>query len=281
MKKVLSALAIVISLFLFLNSSPGKALTNRFTLSETAVKTDTLSGNGGTAKLKKGDYLLLGKYSDEPILWKVIAVENGRPLLMAEHIICFKAFDACGKSEFHASDSELYGSSDWKNSSLKCWLNSSEQKVIYSHCAPNVNSVHQGTNPYNNEKGFLCEENFDKKEIAAIDNEGVFILAKEEINKYLTATERIKTCTKSALENSNADYITTTSRGTWYWTSSPIPTNGSSVCAVTSSGSFYKTLAFDGATGVCPSFWLVSTDFSFSAGSGKADDPFLFEECLN
>lgn len=37
----------------------------------------------------------------------------------------------------------------------------------------------------------------------------------------------------------------------WYWTSSGISTNSLSVAAVTQSGTFYKTTATDGLTGIC------------------------------
>ena len=89
----------------------GKTVFDRFFLRDTNVYR-TEQCVCASATLKKGDYVLFGKYLGEPILWQVIDTDpNGRPLFMTVHIITFKAFDACGvDKEFHqGEDYERYG----------------------------------------------------------------------------------------------------------------------------------------------------------------------------
>ena len=59
----------------------------------------------------------------------------------------------------------------------------------------------------------------------------------------------------------------------WYWTSSPVLTNQSSVTAVTTTGGFYKTLAADELCGVCPAMYLRS-GILVLCGSGTAENPY-------
>ena len=59
----------------------------------------------------------------------------------------------------------------------------------------------------------------------------------------------------------------------WYWTSSPVSTNQSSVTAVTTTGGFYKTLAADELCGVCPTIYLRADTLTL-CGSGAAENPY-------
>lgn len=219
-----------------------------------------------SVNLKKGDCLYLGNYLGEPILWRVLDTKDGKPLMMTEHIICFKAFDANVKKTDcrTGTDTGKYGSSDWNECTLKEWLNSSEETVPYSHCPP-----------YADEVGFLNEKNFNPHLRKLISEEGVFLLTTEEIKRYFTVEERKKTCTESSILHSNSPYLLTSSRNIWYWTSSPVSSNNVSVAAVTSSGGLYKTLACDPLTGVSPSVYLRDSSVFICGGEGSEIMPYI------
>ncbi len=140
--------------------------------------------------LKMGQYIQFGKYNDEPILWRVIGdsgntkadlgdVIKGDPLLLSDRILAIKPYDAGGNntSGSHGRDSEQragYGSNFWADSDIRSWLNSSESAGNINWLCGNppskdkINSVYtsyvSGSNPYDNEKGFLADGNFTDEE---------------------------------------------------------------------------------------------------------------------
>lgn len=251
-------------------------ILQNFILKNNEIKEIDVADKTSEVSLKKGDYVYFGKYREEPVLWKVLDVRSGEPLLMTEYIICFKSFDSCGENKkYHSSaDTEKYGSSDWNSCNLKEWLNSSEVSVRYSHCPPDEDGVYYGQNAYADECGFLYEQNFSSRLKSMISDEGVLILTAKELKEYFNNETRRRSCTASALINSDSPYLITTSEKLWYWTSSPVSSNNVSVAAVTSSGSFYKTLAYDSMAGVCPSLYLKSTSVPVSSGNGSKKSPF-------
>lgn len=232
-------------------------------------------GEKKAINLKKGDFILYGKYLNEPILWEVLNVENGKTLIMTHHLITFKAFDVAGKDDdFHNVDSEKYGSSDWNVSTLKQWLNSEEKTVNYSHCPPTKDTTFKKYNAYDNESGFLYIDNFTEAEKNVISEDGVFILSQAEMIKYLSTNARKKTCTTSCISQNNAPYMILKSTSQWYWTRSSISTNNVSVASVTSGGTFYKSLAYDSTMGVSPALYLNLTSAS-AYGNGTKDEPYI------
>lgn len=255
----------------------GVPFFQNYVFKHTETELTDIANKSYAVSLEKGDYVYFGKYLDEPVLWNVLDVPYGEPLLMTEHIICFKAFDSCGKNEdYHkGADTEKYGSSDWDNCNLKEWLNSSEMSVQYSHCPPDKGSVYLGYNAYAHEKGFLCKDNFTPEQKSLISEKGVFILTAKELNEYLAAEARRKTCTDSAIAANNLPYLLTTSKKLWYWTATSASSNNVSVATVTSSGSVYKTLAYDSATGVCPSLYLEKTEIYVCSGNGSKQSPYV------
>jgi len=46
--------------------------------------------------LRLGDYVQMGRYYDEPILWCCVDVDENGPLMLAERILTLKPFDAPG-----------------------------------------------------------------------------------------------------------------------------------------------------------------------------------------
>jgi hypothetical protein len=129
------------------------------------VASATASAN---TRFKTGDYIQFASYNTQPVLWRVISVDaNGAPLLLAEHILTYKSFDARG-GKYTNEDRRDFGSNDWSESTLRQWLNSAEPKIAWANNVPALNTVLDGYNPYDTEKGFLVEGNFSEQERALI-----------------------------------------------------------------------------------------------------------------
>ena len=125
--------------------------------------------------LKIGDYIEFGKYDEQPILWRVIHIdEDGNPLIFSDKIISLKMFDAKGSYHKNEDRKEL-GSNYWKDSNIRQWLNSSENaeeiKWIQNPPSPENTFTDIGTKEsfyYDKEKGFLAEGNFTSEERSMI-----------------------------------------------------------------------------------------------------------------
>lgn len=272
MKKRFVIIPILIAVIFILCLFFGKDLANAVLLKDTAIS--YTAEQEKEVSLKKGDYVVFGKHLGEPIVWFVVDVKDSRPLLQTKHIIDFKAFDAAGDGD---SDTKVLGSSDFASSTLRLWLNSGNT-VNYISSAPARDFVLNGKNAYADEKGFLCADNFTPEEKNSIDENGVFLLSKNQISALLPNEFRIKTATKSALLKDESNYIFTSGKGVWYWTSSPIAANRTSVTTVTATGGFYKASAFDGVTGVCPALYLKADKAIAVWGNGSEQKPFVITE---
>ncbi|MGL5258328.1 MAG: DUF6273 domain-containing protein, partial [Proteocatella sp.] len=121
--------------------------------------------------LKIGDYIEFGKYDEQPILWRVIHIdENGNPLIFSDRILSLKAFDSMGDYHKNAERKEG-GSSYWKDSNIRQWLNSSENagEIKWIQNPPNKDNIFtvmdgEKNFAYDKEKGFLADGNFTEAE---------------------------------------------------------------------------------------------------------------------
>lgn len=117
-----------------------------------------------------GDYIQFGSYYNEPILWRVINIdEDGDPLLFSEYIISIKSFDSAGENHYNNNLQNSYnrtkgGSNLWLYSNIGQWLNSSETKITWLQNPPSRKNLYNGQNPYDQEKGFLADGNFTEDE---------------------------------------------------------------------------------------------------------------------
>ncbi len=119
--------------------------------------------------LKIGDYIEFGKYDEQPILWRVIHIdEDGNPLIFSDRIISLKSFDSMG--DYHKNIKRKEGgSSYWKDSNIRQWLNSSENagEIKWIQNSPNKENICTFTDgeknfAYDKEKGFLADGNFSE-----------------------------------------------------------------------------------------------------------------------
>lgn len=116
-------------------------------------------------ELKIGQYVTFGTYNKEPILWRVIDLDKGgNPLLYAENILTYKAFD---DQLWVANTAKNYGNNYWASSDLRAWLNGVGDEIAYDASgAPKSGTTKDGWNAYDEEQGFLTE--FTKEEQDAI-----------------------------------------------------------------------------------------------------------------
>ena len=194
--------ALVVSMILLGGCSDNVEVNNKTEdLKEFA---DSKNEVGASSNFAVGDYVQFGRYYGEPILWRVIALEDGKPLLFSDRILTLKAFSSTGDIENQElrlvieerlvrrqrgddvemdtvdienpagpradSNRNLYGSNYWKDSTLRHWLNSDKEagQVFndYSYNAPSADRLRNGHNPYDQEAGFLA--NFTQGERNAI-----------------------------------------------------------------------------------------------------------------
>ena len=102
--------------------------------------------NGG---IQIGDTITLGKYLNEPIVWRCVDIDENGPLMLSEKVLCTKEYDAPGDSPYHDDGwgwvRKRWGSNCWQDSNIRQWLNSTEENVSWTHCPPS----------YASESGFM------------------------------------------------------------------------------------------------------------------------------
>ena len=129
--------------------------------------------------LSIGDYITLGRYYDEPILWRCIDIDGNGMLMMSDKILCFKVFDVPGNHGGSHDRIRSYGRYDhgsnyWGDSNIRSWLNSEAAAGEVEWLCGNppsedaFRSDNGKENAYADEKGFLADGNFTVGERNAI-----------------------------------------------------------------------------------------------------------------
>ena len=121
-----------------------------------------------------GDYVKMGTYNGNSILWRCVSIDADGPLMLADKIVDTLAYDAKtndnsnSKSHSRSYKRDSYGSNYWRDSNMRSWLNSTATagKVDWLCGNPPKDGYVSGTGAYNNKAGFLNE--FSKAEIAAM-----------------------------------------------------------------------------------------------------------------
>ncbi|MHB8964088.1 MAG: peptidoglycan DD-metalloendopeptidase family protein [Saccharofermentanales bacterium] len=125
--------------------------------------------SSATTTIKISDYIILGKYNGQQILWRCVDINENGPLMLSDRVITFKIFDASGNHKYldgtpqanttyEDSRRTYFGSNLWETSNARSWLNSSASAgnvVWLDGCPPE---------DYANEKGFLADGNFSTEE---------------------------------------------------------------------------------------------------------------------
>lgn len=151
--------------------------------------------------IQVGEYLQMGSYYGEPILWRCVDINENGHLMLSDKIICLKTFDArgnnvtgshkYGEQYFNIPNNRaFYGSNYWGDSNIRSWLNSEapagEVEWLCGNPPIDVYFDFEGSrydikNPYDKEAGFLT--NFSDAEKSVI---------KEVVQKSIVGREDYK-----------------------------------------------------------------------------------------
>ncbi len=238
------------------------------------------------SEIKVGDYVSLGRYENEPIVWQVVGIEpDGNPILFSRRILTIKAFDASGPKDEEDVDDNFetdYGSNNWETSTLRQWLNSVDQRIKWTNNAPDASNIFKGEKPYDSEPGFLHSSNFSAKEKAIIKvtqykmrsgrqlNDKVFLLSIDEVMAYSVCSDCFP------LQDLKHQGI---SKPYDIWTRDSVREVPHAVNTLKWDGSQSKKLANVSRTGVAPALVLdlEKIEKLTMAGNGLSYKPYYFE----
>ena len=130
---------------------------------------------GAETSVRLGDYIQLGRYDGEPILWRCVSVDENGPLMLSDRVLCDSMpYDAqtsensISGSHRRSSYRSKYGSNHWRDSDMRSWLNSDADagQVKWLCGNPPKDGYIVGGGAYDGKAGFL--NGFTRDEAAAI-----------------------------------------------------------------------------------------------------------------
>ena len=130
---------------------------------------------GAETGVQLGDYIQLGRYDGEPILWRCVSVDENGPLMLSDRVLCDSMPYDAQTSDNSDSGSHRrsgyrskYGSNHWRDSDMRSWLNSDAGagQVEWLCGNPPKDGYIVGGGAYDGKAGFL--NGFTRDEAAAI-----------------------------------------------------------------------------------------------------------------
>lgn len=127
-------------------------------------------------EIQIGDYIRLGTYNGEAIVWRCVAKDKNGPLMLSDKVLeDSMPYDATtganAKTGSHRRNSwrSKHGSNHWRDSNMRSWLNSGAaagQVEWLCGNPPDADHVLPSTAAYNQKEGFL--RSFSQNEIGVI-----------------------------------------------------------------------------------------------------------------
>lgn len=179
----------------------------------TADETESSSQTAAAADVELGDTIVLGRYNDEDIYWKVIKIsEDGtEAVIISRDVISVKAYDAAesgkynydGETDYWSQNSEantnmeiqahVRGNNEWAVSNIRTWLNATGEVVKYEDQPPVVTAMSDMDIITTTDKVFLLSMD----ELKWLEDAGVSTLAmpteaaveKDETNSYYALSQ--------------------------------------------------------------------------------------------
>ncbi len=156
-----------------------------------------VTANAGIS-INIGEYVQMGTYYGEPILWRCVDIDENGPLLLADKILCIKAFDAQTSSNTatgsHSRGTESLESNYWGDSNMRSWLNSTASSGNVDWLCGNppiTEKLWEGYNTYDKEAGFLS--NFTESErnaMKSVNQKSLLSYPEYENGMATTGTEQ-------------------------------------------------------------------------------------------
>ncbi len=173
-------------------------------------------------EITSGAYYQLGKYNGSPIIWRAVVSDDENGVLMvSDKILCYRIFDPANEDGFVSNNGvTTKGTNHWENTAMRVWLNSTansgEVEWIDGHI-PSENRVfkrpyyEKGDYPYDDEKGFLNNDNFTESEKSVIKTVSHWQALSEE-TAYLSENGLTKPFYPKIVEAPNSQFERTVYR---------------------------------------------------------------------
>ncbi|MBQ1412128.1 MAG: toll/interleukin-1 receptor domain-containing protein [Clostridia bacterium] len=196
-----------------------------------------------TDSVKREDHLRMGVWEQdgddangtEYLEWRVIAMEDGKALLLTEYVIDHRAYD----------ETESYKNADWEDCTLRHWLHEVFLKEAFSKeerekIVPVITSEDTGDGD--------DTEGWDDVQ------DWVFMLSIEEVRHYLVSNDNAKGLVTDAAYES--EYDSDERYGNW-WLRSPGGKQGNTAyIRYSGSANSYGKAAISHSIGVRPAVWV-------------------------
>lgn len=298
----------------------GKAITIHTNADNTNYKTavnaqgvKTEKETKATTQVELGNYISLGKYNGNEVIWRCVSIDEKGALMLADNIIDTLPYDAKtsdnnrSKSHSRNNNRDNHGSNYWKDSNMRSWLNSTavagEVKWL---CGNPPRAGYVNENAYDQKAGFLND--FSKAEIAAMKNVTQRSLVSHpeynqgfhdgdgrsdlEFNENIenvssnfnsaygeNSTEKVFLLdvqqVNKVWENFDNYYIGRKEGFAWpYWLRTPLSSCNHLMRYVGSNGLVGKDYPTN-AIGVRPAFYLDSDYYVTTSGNGSASNPYV------
>ena len=169
----------------------------------------------------------------QPLVWRVLAVENGRALLITDKLIDYVKYN------------ESLTNVTWETCTLRSWMNNDFLNAAFSSSEQAKIATVTNQNPDNPEYGTKGGKPTQDK---------IFALSIDETNQYFTSDSDRKAYTTDYAHEKGYDYD---DRSDYWWLRSP-GRYGSLAALVVSNGIIYQ-FGFDVSRNngcVRPAFWL-------------------------
>jgi hypothetical protein len=226
-----------------------------------------LFGSAAPSIENVGDRVEFGTWRDAPITWRVLAIEDGRALVISEDILAIRQYD---DFDFDASSIDQLDQDTFSERDIRVWLNGEFLNVAFAWEEQRAIDLTRLSNPDNSEYGID----------GGVDTEDrVFLLSIDEVERYfsddndraanITMTEEDIQYSLRGLWGYSDFYVEETadhlrdeylgkSKPYWWWLrspgryGSPLNTAYISIDGKVSAGIFS---GFD-AIGIRPALWL-------------------------
>lgn len=152
------------------------------------------------ASIEIGEYVQMGTYYGEPILWRCVDIDENGPLMLSDKILCIKIYDAGGSdtsgSHGRGYAREASGSNYWADSNMRSWLNSTASAGnVEWLCGnpPMADELWGEYNIYDDEAGFLS--NFTESErnaMKTVSQKSFVAWPEYENGIYTTGAEQLR-----------------------------------------------------------------------------------------